>query len=278
MPAWICTTCGVQHPDTPSPPHSCRICEDPRQYVGWEGQTWISPQDLLTEHRNEIRIEEPGLIGVGVEPSFGIGQRALVVLTPHGNVMWDCVPALDDEAKAAVSAVGGIDAICFSHPHFYGAYADWAAYFGAIAHVPRADSHWVTAPSPNLAIWEGDSLEPLPGITLHRVGGHFEGSCILHAPHLADNKGAILVGDTLQVVPDRRWLGFMRSYPNLIPLGVEEVSAIAARVGGLPFDRIYGGWWDRTVASGAHHALEQSSRRYVAACRGEYPPSPDKHL
>lgn len=275
MTAWICATCGVQYPNTPSPPESCPICEDPRQYVGWDGQAWISPADLLAEHRTEIRVEEPGLIGIGVEPSFGIGQRALVVLTPGGNVMWDCVPALDESAKAALAAVGGIDAICFSHPHFYGAYPDWAAHFGAIVYIPRADARWAVTPSPNLAIWEGDRSEPVAGVTLMRVGGHFEGSCILHVPQLADSKGAILVGDTLQVVKDRRWLSFMRSYPNFIPLGVDEVSAITAKVGDLGFDRIYGGWWDATVPSGGRDALERSARRYQAAFGGDYPPESD---
>ena len=43
MPAWICVTCAVQQADTEVPPERCPICEDERQYVGWEGQRWTTP-------------------------------------------------------------------------------------------------------------------------------------------------------------------------------------------------------------------------------------------
>ena len=100
MPAWICVRCAVQYPDTPAPPASCPICEDEREAVPPEGQRWTHPAELRRGHRTEIRTEEPGRIGIGVAPEFGIGQRALLVTTPAGNVLWDCVPLLDDGAEA----------------------------------------------------------------------------------------------------------------------------------------------------------------------------------
>ena len=42
---------------------------------------------------------------------------------------------------------------------------------------------------------------------------------MLHWPAGANGKGALLTGDIIQVVQDRRYVSFMRSYPNLIPLG-----------------------------------------------------------
>ncbi len=86
VPAWTCVTCAVQYPDTDKPPAHCAICDDERQYVGWHGQQWTTAADLARAHATELREEEPDLIGVGMEPTFGIGQRALLVRTPHGNV------------------------------------------------------------------------------------------------------------------------------------------------------------------------------------------------
>ncbi|HEX8767072.1 MAG TPA: MBL fold metallo-hydrolase, partial [Jatrophihabitans sp.] len=126
MPAWICCTCGVQHADTAAPPDSCPICTDERQYVGWEGQRWTTMAELAAERSSLLREEEPGLLGIGTEPSFAIGQRALLVSTPNGNVLWDCVSLLDDTARAEVARRGGIQAICLSHPHFYAACVEWA--------------------------------------------------------------------------------------------------------------------------------------------------------
>ena len=59
---------------------------DPRQYVGWEGQKWTTMDALIREgHRNDVRVEEDGLLGIGIEPSFSIGQRALLALTERGE-------------------------------------------------------------------------------------------------------------------------------------------------------------------------------------------------
>ena len=37
MTRYICGTCGTQHADSNRPPDQCAICEDERQYVGWNG-------------------------------------------------------------------------------------------------------------------------------------------------------------------------------------------------------------------------------------------------
>jgi len=64
---------------------------------------------------------------------------------------------------------------------------------------------------------------------------------------------------------DRRFLSFMRSYPNYIPLNAGAVKGIAAAVAPLQFDRIYGGWWGRNIANGARPAFDGSVARYLSA-------------
>jgi rubrerythrin len=39
---YICVTCGIQFKETDGPPKHCPVCEDERQYVGWEGQKWTT--------------------------------------------------------------------------------------------------------------------------------------------------------------------------------------------------------------------------------------------
>ena len=101
MPHFICTTCGTQHAESQAPPDRCPICEDERQYLGWDGQRWTTLDQLRADYTNRIRTEEPSLTGIGTEPKFGIGQRALLVQSPGGNVLWDCI-ALIDEATIRV--------------------------------------------------------------------------------------------------------------------------------------------------------------------------------
>ena len=107
----------------------------------------------------------------------------------------------------------------------------------------------------------------MPGLTLINTGRHFEGSQALYWAAGCDGKGAILTGDTVTVVMDRRYVSFMYSYPNLIPLGERAIRQILARVRPFPFACIYGGWNGRIVAADGADALERSAERYLRAIR-----------
>jgi hypothetical protein len=263
--AFVCATCGAQYTPSAQSPSECAICADERQYVGPDGQKWTTPAELQAEHRADIRAEEPGLTGIGSKPAFAIGQRALLVETAEGNVLWDCLAPFDDEVVEAVRARGGIVAIAISHPHYYTTMVDWSRAFDAPIHLPAADREWVTRPDPAIRFWDGDQLGLPGGLTLLRLGGHFAGGTVLHWPAGAEGRGALLSGDILQVVADRRWVSFMRSYPNLIPLPAAKVEAMTAALEPWEFDRIYGAWFGRVIDSGGHDAVRRSAARYVRA-------------
>jgi hypothetical protein len=263
MPAWICVTCGVQQADSAEPPALCPICEDERQYVGWDGQQWTTMAEIARSHSNDLREEEPDLIGIGMSPRFGVGQRALLVRTPHGNVLWDCISLLDDKAQDEVAQLGGVDAVCMSHPHFYGACVEWADAFDARILIPEADRDWIQRPSSRIELW-ADEVTPVPGVTVARIGGHFDGAAVLHWAAGAEGRGALLTGDTIHVVNDRDWVSFMWSYPNFIPLDAQTVEHIASQVERFPFDRLYGGFWGRVVVNDGAAAIRRSADRYMA--------------
>ncbi|HVV89763.1 MAG TPA: MBL fold metallo-hydrolase [Solirubrobacterales bacterium] len=263
--AYICATCGAQYPPAAEPPAACAICDDERQYVGWDGQRWTTLEELRDGHRADVREEEPGLTGIGSTPPFAIGQRALLVQTDEGNVLWDCLAPFDREMAAAVEARGGIDAIAVSHPHYYTTMVEWSRAFDAPIRLAAADRRWVTRPDGAIDFWDGDRLDLFGGLTLLRLGGHFAGGTVLHWPTGAGGRGALLSGDILQVVADRRWVGFMRSYPNLIPLPAAKVEAMTAALEPWKFDRLYGAWFGRVVDADAHAAVRRSAERYVRA-------------
>jgi glyoxylase-like metal-dependent hydrolase (beta-lactamase superfamily II) len=265
MTWYICRTCAVQYAASDQPPTVCIICEDERQYVGLQGQRWTTMEELASEGlRTEVRDLEPGLAGIGVTPFLAIGQRALLVQTEAGNVLWDCPGFIDQAAVDRVRELGGLAGISASHPHFYGCVVEWSrAFDGAPIYLPSADAGWITRPDPAVTLWE-DRVEVVPGVALIQCGGHFAGSAVLHWRGGAEGRGVLLVGDTITVVNDRRFVSFMRSYPNLIPLPGAEVERIAARLDPVEFDRIYGGWWDRDVLSGAGDAVRDSALRYAA--------------
>src|SRR5690349_5499004 len=181
----------MQYPDTVAPSQHCPICRDEREAVAEGGQRWTTRAELAADHTTDVREEEPGLLGVGVAPSFAIGQRALLVRTPHGNVLWDCVPLVDRAAHRTIEDVGGVSAICPSHPHFYAAMVDVADAFDARIFLPRVDAGWIQRPSARIALYDED-VEPVPGITVARIGGHFDGAAVLHWPEGSRGAGVLL--------------------------------------------------------------------------------------
>lgn len=264
MIAYICATCGVQQSPTDGPPERCDICLDERQYLPTAGQRWTTIEELRAAgHRCEVRELEPGLTGIGADPRVGIGQRALLVQTAQGNFLWDCFGFIDDSGIQAIRERGSLHGIAMSHPHFYGVCVEWSRAFGdAPIYIPQADRQWVTRPDPAIRFWSG-TFTPLPGVTVVQCGGHFEGSAVLHWAGGADRRGALLTGDTISVVQDRRYVSFMRSYPNQIPLPAESIRQIVASVRPFSFDRIYGGWWESIVARDGMRAIERSAERYL---------------
>lgn len=265
----ICTTCGTQL-DRSRVPEACPICADERQYVGWRGQEWTTLEELRETHRNRVAPEESNLFGIGTEPEFGLGQRALLVRTATGNVLWDCIALLDDETRDWIEALGGLSAIAISHPHYYTTMVEWARAFDVPVHLHEADREWVQRPDPAIRFWSGEELEIAPGATLLRLGGHFAGGQVLHWADGAEGRGALLSGDIVQVVQDRRWVSFMYSYPNLIPLPAREVERIGSALEPWRFDRLYGAWWGREIPRDAHAAVQRSVHRYVAALKGRH--------
>src|SRR3954447_6709944 len=179
MERYICVTCGTQFGERDAPPPSCPICTDPRQYVGLDGQRWTTLAELAADHTNAVR-DEHGLVGIGTEPSFAIGQRALLVPFGDSNLLWDCVTLLDDATAAKVERRGGLRAIAISHPHYYSAMVEWAHRFDCPILLHEDDREWVMRPDSSIVFWSGETHALGEGVTLVRLGGHFAGGTVLH--------------------------------------------------------------------------------------------------
>ena len=268
MPIQICSTCGTSYPDTAEPPSHCPICEDERQFVSSGGQAWTTRQKLAGGHVNTWRQLETGLFEVHTRPHFGIGQRALLLQTDQGNVLWDCIALLDDTTEALIRGLGGLRAIAISHPHYYTCMTDWARRFDCPVHLHAADSEWIMRPDPGLRHWHGETLDIVQGVTLIRLGGHFPGGTVLHWSDGAEGRGAILSGDIVQVAADLSRVSFLWSYPNMMPLSAATVGRIANTLAAWKFDRIYGAFPGRQVTSEGARAVERSAARYIELLNG----------
>ena len=236
--AYLCVTCGTQFPESPKPPDHCAICEDERQYVGPDGQEWTTLERLRTTHKNTIKKEEEHLYSINTEPKFGIGQRAFLIQTSRGNLLWDCVGYLDDATVSRIKELGGIAEIAISHPHYYTSMVEWSRAFGdAPIHIHEAERPWVMRPDPCVRYWKGENQTLLGSLPLIRTGGHFEGYQVLLWPAGAEGRGALMAGDQPQICMDPKQVSFMWSYPNFIPLNAPTIRHVMGCLEPLEFDR-----------------------------------------
>lgn len=266
MTNYICKTCGVQFAGTVDPPQHCPICEDERQYIGSGGQQWTTLDELRSGRRNTIKSEGLGLTYIQTEPSFAIGQCTRLIQAPSGNVLWEAISLVDDGTVEALKELGGISAIAISHPHMYSSMVEWSRAFGGVPIYLHADDReWVMRPDSEIVHWSGETCSIGEGLTLIRCGGHFTGSTVLHWAAGAEGRGALLTGDTIYVVSDRRYVSFMRSYPNQIPLPASKVRHIVQAVEPYDFDRVYSSWPERVVTSDGKAAVRRSAERYIQA-------------
>jgi hypothetical protein len=200
--------------------------------------------EIRSKHKNEWA-ETPGnanLVSITTSPKLGIGQRAILVKTGAGNVLWDCITLIDDETIAKIKEVGGLKAIVISHPHYYSTHVEWARAFNCPVYIAAEDKEWTTQTSSHqvfvtkteseLAFDGADS-----GVKILKLGGHFPGSLV------ALYEKCLLVADTLMTTPAGvgNWrinavgkprsrprglnsFSFMWSIPNYIPLGPDDIT------------------------------------------------------
>ncbi|KAH9873839.1 hypothetical protein IAQ61_004466 [Plenodomus lingam] len=267
----ICETCGTQY-DVPlsQHPESCRICDDPRQYVPPSGQSWTSLKQENSLQKNTYETDPndarmhyistrpltpselpPGLADTTTtRKQLGIGQRAILLQTDKGNLLWDCVAFLDQLTIDFVQSKGGLKAIVISHPHFYTTHLEWAHAFKCPVYMSRDDADWL-----NREDVEGvrkftrgvTPIEEVGGaVKMIQAGGHFDGSAFL----LWEKK--LFIADTMMSVPsafnnvhrvpDTVSYAFMWSYPNMIPLPPAKVHGIWKALEPFDFDSTYGGF------------------------------------
>lgn len=149
----------------------------------------------------------------------------------------------------------------------FGAQVEWGRRFDAPVWVQAADRPWVQREDPRIQSW-GESVEVLPGVTLHRIGGHFPGSAVAHLVG-ADGRGVLLTGDTVAGTPGEDWVSFMRSFPNKVPLSAAVVRRIGDRLLALDFDRLYDNFGGQ-VLTDAHAWVDRSAGRYIGWVRGDF--------
>ncbi|WYZ42307.1 hypothetical protein EsH8_VI_000006 [Colletotrichum jinshuiense] len=272
MDLMICGTCGVQYDNFAA--KSCKICDDPRQYVPEDGQWFTTLRELQDskKHTNIFTKDKyhSGVIAICTQPQVAIGQRAFLLRSPSGNILWDCITYIDDETVRHINSLGGIAAIVISHPHYFSTALHWADAFGCKIYISAEDGDWLGRRGDAHVMWEGQTMEFLDGRFLAvKVRGHFPGSSVL----LWKSEKKLFVADSVLVVPSGVYhvdrpqgtasFAFMWSYPNMIPLSPEDVYSIWKAVAGLEFDDAHSAFAGRDARGNAKRRLLESAQLFL---------------
>ncbi|KAF7556766.1 hypothetical protein G7046_g6208 [Stylonectria norvegica] len=253
----VCLTCGTQFPTSDRAAiTTCHICDDPRQYVLPSGQSFSTLGEIIETHKNEFTPDAADLrlTYISTSPKLAIGQRAILIKTPAGNVLWDCLTLLDEETIAQIKARGGLKAIVISHPHYYSTHVQWARAFGCPVYLANEDKQWATMDSSHQAlITETETEIEGTGIKAIKLGGHFPGSLVLLSDEhlmIADtimttpsglgNYDADATGTKRAKPPGLNTFSFLYSIPNYIPLSVDEMARMWAILRGYDFSITHG--------------------------------------
>ena len=258
----VCSTCGTQFPAGQHPPELCPICDDDRQYINEKGQSYTGMAELDKQYTVKITQVNEHLYALKMLPDFAIGQRCFLVISPAGNILWDCIPLLNEAVVAFIRSKGGLKAIAFSHPHYYSTMSDWAAAFNCPILIHESDKQWIMDKSEAVEFWSGHNKPMWEGIRIINIGGHFPGSSLLFLP-AQSSKGALLCGDSLYIARSKRHIAVMHSYPNQILLTKKEFASVYKKSAELEFDTMLGAFEGQSLAGNAKEIFEKSMKRYL---------------
>ena len=125
---------------------------------------WTTLETLQQTHTQRFPRIRKGIIGIGSTPAFAIGQRALLVRTDAGNILWDCIATLDDATVTLIEGLGGVDAIAISHPHFYTTMVESAGCVHGSHSSTRRRQALDHADDPAIELWDGETKTLWDGV------------------------------------------------------------------------------------------------------------------
>jgi len=257
----VCATCGTQFPKKDKD-EICKICSEERQYIPLDGQKWTTHSQVASAHKNKIIKIKENLYEIVISPKFSIGQRAFLVVSEGGNILWDCISLLDGETIKFINERGGLKAIAISHPHYYSNMNTWAETFDCPIYIHKNDEPHIHFKTDRVHLWDGDDKKLWDSLKLVNIGGHFDGSTVMLIPNFS-RMGIMLTGDTVYLSLSKKHYSVMYSYPNNIPLPIKEIVRIKNRFTNLEFDEIYGFYSYQNIDKNARKLLFESLNRYI---------------
>jgi hypothetical protein len=233
---WSCTNCGHWQQYFAMPP-DCPICTDVRNDLPEDGWEFVTPEAILPRLTHHWREAIPGVWEFWSSPRYGLDGHGWLLLHPDGNVAFEAAPLYSEAALDQIEALGGIRHLGASHPHGYGALWQLQNRFQPELLIQRQDLQWTKAFRVTLPYDEVHEIRP--GLTLHHIGGHYEGQALLHDAE----RGAVFCGDALKIEFDAagkpEGISCHKAFHKQIPLSRDETRRYRDQFARLEFNTVF---------------------------------------
>ena len=236
LASYVCENCGFWQRWFAEPP-SCPVCTDVRNDLPENGWSFVAAASIASRVRTTWTQPLPGVYGFATAPPLGLGGTGWLIVRDAGNVAYEAAAYYDAEALAFLEQLGGIRYASTSHPHGCGALWQLQDRFEPELALHRDGLSWSKAFRVETPY--DTSLDLAPGISLHHLGGHYEGHALLHDTE----GGAVFCGDALKIERDADGrpdaLSAHKAFHKHIPLTPSEVRHYRDVFAALAFEHVF---------------------------------------
>ena len=233
---YACANCGFWQRHF-APPPDCPVCTDVRNDLPEDGWSFLAPPEVNARLSGRWRQLTDDLYAFGTAPRFGLDGTGWLIVRPEGNVAFEAAPWYTEPMRAEIARLGGIAVLAASHPHGYGAL--WQlqdAFEPPVVAIQREDLNFTKALRVNTPF--EDRLDLGAGLTLHHVGGHYDGQAVLHDAR----RGLLFAGDMFKIDQDARGasraMSMHKAFHKRIPLTHREIARYREVVASLDFTAV----------------------------------------
>ncbi len=233
---YACGNCGFWQKYFAAPP-DCPVCTDTRNDLPEDGWRFLAVDEVRAMLRGHWRHLRDDMVAFSTTPPLGLNGTGWLLLHPDGNVAFEAAPFYTDAMLAEIERLGGIRFLAASHAHGYGALWQLQDVFQPEVLAIQKDDLRMTKAF--RVTWPyDDTLEVRPGLTLHHVGGHYEGQAVLHDA----GRKILFCGDAFKVDQDAAGeslaVSTHKAFHKSIPLSAGELRRYREVIAPLDFGTV----------------------------------------
>jgi hypothetical protein len=233
---YACANCGHWQRYF-APPPDCPVCTDTRNDLPEDGWRFLTVAEVRGMLRGHWRALDRDMVAFSTSPPLGLNGTGWLLTHPEGNTAFEAAPFYTDDMLEEIRRLGGIRFLASSHVHGYGALWQLQDVFQPeVLAIQKEDLRLTKA---FRVTWPYDeALELRPGLTLHHVGGHYEGQAVLHDAA----RRILFCGDAFKVDQDEAGhslaVSTHKAFHKSIPLTPAEVRRYRDVIAPLDFDTV----------------------------------------